>query len=405
MGREEWERVYDQRRSFDRDRFQEVYSDDDDGYSRGGIPASLASQKRSISDEYYFAEGRSRYPVRQSGSYEDLVHDDNYMSSSASDSESYDLRLSASQQMVNQSQEALAQKALSRIRRAKAKGKPNVTLSHEELEALESRRSSISDSTDLKRTPPTKGSPARSTTTGVWTRRRSKSKPPNPSSSSSVAPSKHRQHSNYPAYATGSAVNQQAFMLPGPGGTPFYSPLAYYDTQPPPPPLPFPYGRDREYEDHQPSAVPAPTRKSKPPPPSAYDNRRRDWPSTRKSSRVENSPAPAPMMWGPEYWQDGGSVPVYATGTASAGTGTGTGTSGSAYGGVYGTGIRVSGVRAMGSEAISGYEAGLQYPREPSGLGQEYGYEERREDEEESSEDELQAADTYERKAALRTRR
>ena len=100
-----------------------------------------------------------------------------------------------------------------------------------------------------------------------------------------------------------------------------------------------------------------------------------------------------PMMWGAEYGQDGASGPVYAGGVAAGGS----------YG-MYGTGRRVSGVRAVGSEAIGGSETGLEYPMEPSGLGREYG-EEEEEEEEEESEDELQAGDVYGRRAGVRTRK
>ena len=115
---------------------------------------------------------------------------------------------------------------------------------------------------------------------------------------------------------------------------------------------------------------------------------------------MESPATPLPMMWGAEYGQDGRSGPVYG---GDAGRATG-----SAYG-VYGADRRVSGARAVGNETLGGSETGLEYPREPSGLGREYGDEEGgeegEEEEEDDSEDELQAGEVYGRRPGVRTRR
>jgi hypothetical protein len=106
---------------------------------------------------------------------------------------------------------------------------------------------------------------------------------------------------------------------------------------------------------------------------------------------MESPVPPPPMMWGPEYGQDGFSGPVYTADAGGAATGV--------YG-VYGPGRQVSGARAVGREEFGGPDTGLEYPREQSGLGQGYEDEEEEEEGEEDSEDELQAGDVY-----VRTRR
>ena len=236
-----WERVqrFDSRTSVsDVDRFQEVYSEDEDEDLRAGVMAMLDSKKRSVSDELYFTDGRSRYPVSRNRSYEGLAYGERYDSSEEEEETDYHAR-PRSTQVVLRSQEDLAQKALSRIQRARAKGRPNVTLTHEELEALDQRRDSVSDSAEGKRDSPSKDSPPRSTSTGAWTRRRAKSSAPpsgaappkRSSATSSAAPARRRKASpDAPpgAYST-SAAAPPAFMLPGPGGAPVYSPLGYYD--------------------------------------------------------------------------------------------------------------------------------------------------------------------------------
>jgi hypothetical protein len=72
---------------------------------------------------------------------------------------------------------------------------------------------------------------------------------------------------------------------------------------------------------------------------------------------------------------------------------------------MYGAGRRVSGGLAVGNETLGGSEPGLEYPREPSGLGREYEVEGGEEEEEEESEDELQAGDVYVQRTGVKTRR
>ena len=415
--------MYDKRRISDRDRFEEVYSDDDEEEeeenSRSGVLAALGPKNRSISDKFYSTDARSRYPVPQSRSYEDLAYGDNYVSSGPEGDDDYDHepRRPPSRQIMLRSQELLAEQALSRIQRAKAKGK-SVTLSHEELEALESRRGSVSDSHDHKRTSPTKGSPAPGTATGAWTRRRSKSKPPTPSSS--VAPPKYRPPKDprsarkpspdHPAYTTGSIAAPPPFMLPGPGGIPFYSPLAYYDTQPPPPRPSHP-NPDHEPEDHLPF-----TRRSLPPNTLPNAHRHRDAPGAR---RPHDAPLPFPSPWagyGPDYLRNGYHGPVYASDTAAAGVGVyGSGrrvVSGPVGGGRSGSGARMA--RAPGWEAMSRSESSLRDVgrgyggrSEGEGSGEEGSGDE--EAEMEGSEDDALAEEVYGRRVrgteGMRTRR
>ena len=112
-----------------------------------------------------------------------------------------------------------------------------------------------------------------------------------------------------------------------------------------------------------------------------------------------NPAAPPPMIWGPEYGQNGSSGPVYA---ANAGAGA---DAGGVYG-MYGVGRQVSGTFAVGNETFNRSEIGLDYPREPSGLRREYEIEGREdEEEEEESEDELQAGDMYGQRVGVRRAR
>lgn len=116
---------------------------------------------------------------------------------------------------------------------------------------------------------------------------------------------------------------------------------------------------------------------------------------------MESPAAPLPMMWGPGYGQDGANGPNYVANYVAEPGGAAGGVSG-----VYGVGIRVSGAPAARSETHDGSETGLEYPREPSGLGQEYDLEgEEDEEDEEESEDELQAGDVYGQRPGVRTRR
>jgi len=235
-----WERVqrFDSQTSVsDVDRFQEVYSEDEEDL-RAGVMAMLDPKKRSVSDELYFTDGRSRYPVSRNRSYEGLAYGDRYDSSEDEEEVDHHSR-PRSTQVVLRNQEHLARKALERIQRARAKGQPNVTLSHEELEALDQRRDSVSDSAEGKRDSPTKDSPPRSTSTGAWTRRRAKSSATGPAGappkrSSGAAPTRRRKVSpdDSPAAYSSGAAPPPAFMLPGPGGAPVYSPLGYYDAAP-----------------------------------------------------------------------------------------------------------------------------------------------------------------------------
>lgn len=392
-----WERMqqFDSRRPIsDAHRFEEVYSDEEEDNLRNGVLAMLDPKKRSVSDELYFADGRSRYPVSHSGDYEDLAYGEEYNSSEDEDEDDYDTPRQRTPVAVR-SQELLAEKALERIQRAKAKGKPNVTLSHEELEALEQRRGSASDSPERKRSSPAKGSPARSSSTNAWTRRRSKSNAPAPS----VVSSKKRsskdirgQRKDSPeeaAYTTG-AVAPPGFMIPGPGGAPVYSPLGYYDTQP------APKSSRRRSVSEQRASPPLPNSRStssgsrRGPPPAAYDTR--GYGSNRNYTDPSRTP---PLGYEPDYSRSRNSLnapyPIYASDDGRRGADqypystrrVASGPAEVSYGHVP---------RRPVSSNMSNSDPALGYRRGPSGLNNEYDLRDRSESEDED-EDEDESAD------------
>jgi hypothetical protein len=226
--RERWERQLQQ--YLDENRFEEMSSDEDGNGRRGvGVPSGAKKPaRRSVSDELFFNDGASRHPRTHSD--ENLAYGERYESSEEYEEEYEEEDPGETMQMVRQnSADLIAQRALNRIERAKAKGKPAVNLTHEELEALERRYSRQSPSPERperarKRSSP-KGKRSPSQSNGAWTRRKTSRRPS--LLASATAPPKQR------AIKSGkqdSEPNPPGFMVAGPGGAPVYSPLGYYAT-------------------------------------------------------------------------------------------------------------------------------------------------------------------------------
>ena len=185
-------------------RFQELDSEEDDRPALGnhGVPTSVFKQSnRSISDELFFNDGASRYP-RQSYSDEHLAYGDRYDSAETESGEDDEDGRRPSDSLVRRdSDQMIAQRALDRIDKAKAKGKNSVNLTHEEIQALEKRYTrSASDRDSPERRRRGSGDRAKksqsnspSGNSGAWTRKRnSRRSSIVASSSTALAPAKPR---------------------------------------------------------------------------------------------------------------------------------------------------------------------------------------------------------------------
>ena len=138
-------------------------------------------------------------------------------------------------------EEQLAMRAQERIRKAKAKGKSTVNLSHEEIEALERRYpadapdeagKTPSESPDSRRGS-RKGSPSSKL---PWTRKKSSPKAPSAAlvpvkRGSRSSPRKDDSQFQEEAYSSGAAY-PPGMMIAGTNGAPVFSPLGYYNAQP-----------------------------------------------------------------------------------------------------------------------------------------------------------------------------
>lgn len=227
-------------------RFEEIDSEDD-GYGQGVIldPNAYAARdaraRGFVSDELYFDGydvGQDR--VSRRGLYDQAQFGDDF------DSDELDYRErrgSAFQQAVRDKEEALIQSALERIARARAKGKTNVNLTQEEMEALERRRGQQPEQTPPLASPP--ATPAKnakgvkassrsnsSTNLASKTRKRGGSglfgtNSPSPAKSNSKAKVNRKPSAEralpYPAGQAPAGV-----MVQGPDGTPVYAPIGYY---------------------------------------------------------------------------------------------------------------------------------------------------------------------------------
>ncbi|CAK4029652.1 Hypothetical predicted protein [Lecanosticta acicola] len=222
------------------ERLQELKSDEDDGQGVILEPNRFATRERRLrgyaGDQLYFDGhdlGQDRGPRR--GVYDEAY--DDYISE---EEEAYyrDQQRSAAYQNAGRARgEPLVQSALDRIARAREKGKTNVNLTPEEMDALQRRNSpQLEPASALASPPPTPKSRARTTSRN--------------SSSSNLPAQKSRKKnssgffgspakSNSKAKMTRTTSAEQAIqyppgspapgiMVPGPNGVPVYAPLAYY---------------------------------------------------------------------------------------------------------------------------------------------------------------------------------
>lgn len=132
-------------------------------------------------------------------------------------------------------EDALVQSAKEKLRKARVKGKTNVSLSVEEMAALERSSTQLRDSSEPS-TPSknkTRGSRSKSTTSLTSTRPRRTSVglfgSTSPSQSRSRTPKTTRKSSNeQQPVARTSGSTPPAFMIRGPDGVPMYAPSDYY---------------------------------------------------------------------------------------------------------------------------------------------------------------------------------
>ncbi|KAK3700007.1 Prenylated Rab acceptor 1 [Vermiconidia calcicola] len=247
MQQEDWE-LRDPRR------FEELYSDeeeeeeDEDGQGVILDPNSYAARDARArggfqSDELYFDGydiGRDRKARR--GVYDQASYGQEF----DSDELDYrDRRGLAFQTAVRDKEEVLIQSALARIARARAKGKTNVNLTQEEMEALERRRSQQPEPAPPLASPPV--TPAKPAAKGSKVSSRS-------NSSTNLASQKGRKRGSSSLFGTGSPSpaksNSKAkverkssaeralqyptghspagVLVPGPDGQPVYAPVGYY---------------------------------------------------------------------------------------------------------------------------------------------------------------------------------
>ncbi|KAI9818198.1 MAG: hypothetical protein M1827_000823 [Pycnora praestabilis] len=202
-------------------RFEELQSEDDEGHGvRLGVEVQ---QRRYASDELHFdgIDISPRSPRRR-----DSDDSDDTESSEDSDERDYgDGR--AMQLALKDKEEVLVQKAMERIRRAQLKGKSNVNLTRQELDALERKRQraqiaaarqgkesrSSSSSSNNKRRKPDRISVPLPIAPPESSRRRSRRSSPG-------------YEGDSPPYTSGAAP--PGFLVPGPGGASTYAPLGYY---------------------------------------------------------------------------------------------------------------------------------------------------------------------------------
>ncbi|KAK4540237.1 hypothetical protein LTR36_009642 [Oleoguttula mirabilis] len=194
-------------------------------------------------DELHF----DGYDIGQDRQRRRQVYD--YADDYDSEEEAYRRRGAAYQVAVRDKEEAMLQSALERIARARAKGKTNVNLSPEEMEALERRRGQppepsvpptqalASPPATPARTPKGKaGSRSNSSTSlaSQKTRKRgntnslfSGQSSPSPAKSNSKAKVE-RKPSAEQALPYPSGSGQPGIMVPGPNGVPVFAPIVNY---------------------------------------------------------------------------------------------------------------------------------------------------------------------------------
>lgn len=132
-------RRYPQDWEFRDPRFEELDSEEDDGQGVTLDPNTFAARdaraRGFVSDELYF----DGYDIGQDRAQRRAMYDQ-YGEDFDSDELEYREQRNMAYHAVREKEEALIQSALARIARARAKGKTNVNLSQEEMEALERRR-------------------------------------------------------------------------------------------------------------------------------------------------------------------------------------------------------------------------------------------------------------------------
>jgi len=396
-------------------RFQELDSEEESAsFGNHGVPASVFKQSnRSVSDELFFNDGASRYP-RQSYSDEHLAYGEQYESpEEESGSDETEGRRPEKSLVRRDSDQLIAQRAMDRIDRAKAKGKNSVNLTHEEIEALNKRYARpSSDSPERNRRgsgdKAKKGSQSGSPS-GAWTRKRnSRRSSIIASTSTALAPVKPRAKEGRKkqaqpqedAFQHGHPQMPPGFMHMGPGGVPVYTPMGYYNA-------PLPPGR-RTASDG--------TRYS---PPRSGDSSRSTSASSRRGQPVYDAP-PYPTRGNsggrpqsqyidpPEYWQPPHGQPPYPQYQAynqHDSRRVASGPPNVAYTNVY---RRIPpAATARGRVTPSSSDPALHYAeRGPSGLGNEYepSSATSEDDEDDSEEDELAKDPTYVEEQQMRRR-
>jgi hypothetical protein len=213
----------------DQHRFQELNS------SNEGL-GLIMDNTGFVSDELYFNDGRSRFTLpREFDVTQYQVVED---SEEEEEEESSAIQVSGRDQ-----QEHLVQRAMARIDRAKATGKPMVNFTHEEIEALEYRRANTSPERRSRAKKSSSNSPKRDHSNGAWSRKRhSTSRPKSGLFSTILAPPKSRSTGKStrrraadesPPQDTYASGSYPPAMIPGSNGAPVYSPLGYYNAYPP----------------------------------------------------------------------------------------------------------------------------------------------------------------------------
>ncbi|KAK5122422.1 hypothetical protein LTR85_004006 [Meristemomyces frigidus] len=232
-------------------RFQELDSEEEDGMGQGvlldpnGYSLRDAQRQRGAfaGDELHF----DGYDIGQDRQRRRQVYD--YADGYDSEEEAYRRRGAAYQVAVRDKEEALLQSAVERIARARAKGKTNVNLSPEEMEALERRRGQPPEPyvppTQALASPPATpakipkgkaGSRSSSSTSlaSQKTRKRgntnslfSGQSSPSPAKSNSKAKVE-RNPSAEQALPYPSGSGPPGIMVPGPNGVPVFAPIVNY---------------------------------------------------------------------------------------------------------------------------------------------------------------------------------
>lgn len=222
-------------------RFEELDSDEDEMGNGVVLDPHYGYARGFRGDELYF----DGYDIGQARNGRRAVYD--YGDDFDSDGLDYrDQRGRAYQDAIREKEDALAQSALERIARANAKGKTNVNLTREEMEALERRRSQQPESPVPLASPPAtpaktstpKGKPgSRSNSSSNLSGQKGRSKrgssgifggrSSSPAKSNSKAKVS-RKPSDEQATPYPSGPQPPGIMVPGPNGTPVYAPIGYY---------------------------------------------------------------------------------------------------------------------------------------------------------------------------------